>query len=258
MPDKSVERNFHSQNPFIINKNLLRVRKQAGAVLPLQDGIIVSGIGVLERHRPGVENTDPGGGEHSLVVVLTKPFVDRSEDLRRGVLCHRVVLDHGLCRHHKQRGGHPFSGHIGYEEADAFFVNGKIVIKVAADLPGSVHTSPQYNFRKIIERRRGRRQRVCLDLCRNLQIHLGRRQRFALVNEYDAIHDDQRHKDHCVLRCIAERTPHQYIYDQRKQNKRQRSCFLAARVIPKFPSHVSACQRGFLTPAREHKDTHIL
>ena len=26
----------------------------------------------------------------------------------------------------------------------------------------------------------------------------------------------------------------------------------------KFSSHVSACQRGFLTPEREHKDTSIL
>jgi len=26
----------------------------------------------------------------------------------------------------------------------------------------------------------------------------------------------------------------------------------------KFPSHVSACQRGFFTPAHEHKDTPIL
>ena len=118
------------------------------------------GVCVLQSHRPGIEYTDPGGGKHSLIVVFAKAGVDGGKNLRRGVFCQRIILDHGFRRHHKECGGGSLTGYISNKEADTVFVNREIVVEITAHLLGGIHTAPQIHFRMTVKLRCSRRQGV--------------------------------------------------------------------------------------------------
>ena len=203
----------------------------AGLAPALEHRIVVPGVGVLQRHRPFVDNADPGRGEHARLVALAQPGVDGGEDLRGVSQVQRVVLNHSLGRHHEQRGRGALAGDIGDEEAEAVFVDREVIEEVAAHLLGGVHAAPQVHAREILELRRGRRQGVELDAGRRVEIGLRGGQLAALFVEDDAVHDDQGHQDHAVLGCFAEGAPGQDVVDQRQEYERQGGDLLILRAL---------------------------
>ena len=78
--------------------------------------------------------------------------------------------------------------------------------------------------------RKNRREHARLDFCSHIEFGLCGCKFCALVVKYDAVHYDQRHQHHTVLRRIAEFPECEGIIYERQKYKRQGSRFLIARA----------------------------
>ena len=143
-------------------------------------------VGRLQFPGPQVQDAEPDGHEHLLLVILADPVVRRLQDFPRAHTGHRDILDHDLGGHHEQRRGNALAAHVRHDQRQMVVIDQEEVVEVAAYFLRRLHRRVNVKFRAVRECREHARQHICLDAGRQRQFRadalLLRRRRRQFIN----------------------------------------------------------------------------
>ena len=86
-------------------------------------------------------------------------------------------------------------------------------------------------------------QHAGLDLCGKVELDLRGSKLFALIIEYDAVHDDKRYQNNSVLTRISEHCSGEEILGYREEYERESGGFLGAGAAA--PDYQYGCSDGY-------------
>ena len=126
--------------------------------VPLDDRILMTGIGGRQSACGNFKNAEPDGHEHLDLIVGAECFVGLGENIGSRSAEHCTALQNGLGNHHKQRCRNALSGDVGNDETEMIFVDQEEIIEVSADLSGRLHNRIDIKLMPVRVRRECMRQ----------------------------------------------------------------------------------------------------
>ena len=174
------------------------------------------------------QDADPHRYEHLRFVLGTQRIVCPHKNLGGTDPEHRKVLDDRLGDHHKECRGHALVAYICDDNPKMVVVNHKEVVEVSAYFLRRIHAGIQVELLPGWKCGKDRGKHARLNFGCHIELGLCGRELAALVVEYDAVHDDQRHEHHAVLGRVSKRTKREGVIYEWQEYERQGSRLLVA------------------------------
>ena len=118
-------------------------------------GVLVTCVGRNQLACGYLQDAQPYGDEHALLVVGADGFVGLLQDLRRALAQHGAALQDDLGYHHEQGRRDALAGHVGHDQSEMVLIDKEEVVEVAAHLLGGVHGGVELEFGPVGEGREG-------------------------------------------------------------------------------------------------------